>query len=48
MKNFENDAEKPARLKTRASQFTWEKAATAYIEFYKEIILNNQQPTTVN
>lgn len=38
MKNFENDAEKPTRLKAWASQFTWEKAATAYIEFYKETI----------
>ncbi|MFN0214434.1 MAG: glycosyltransferase family 4 protein [Saprospiraceae bacterium] len=41
MTNFENDLEKPKRLKAWASQFTWEKAATQYLEFYQEL-LNNQ------
>jgi glycosyltransferase involved in cell wall biosynthesis len=38
MKNFENDPEKPARMSTWAAQFSWEKAAKAYTEFYKETI----------
>ncbi len=38
MKNFENDPEKPQRMKTWAAQFTWEKAATQYIEFYQELL----------
>ena len=38
MKNFENDPEKPQRMKTWATQFTWEKAAKQYIEFYQDLL----------
>jgi glycosyltransferase involved in cell wall biosynthesis len=41
MKDFENDPAKPSRMKTWASQFTWEKAATQYIEFYQKLITHN-------
>lgn len=42
IKDFESDPEKPARMKSWAAQFTWEKAATQYLEFYKKI-LDTQQ-----
>ncbi|MFN0174512.1 MAG: glycosyltransferase family 4 protein [Saprospiraceae bacterium] len=38
MKDFENDPEKPQRMQTWAAQFTWEKAAKKYLEFYKAIL----------
>ena len=41
MKDFENDPEKPEKMKTWAAQFTWEKAAGQYIEFYQKLIEQN-------
>ncbi len=41
MKDYENDPEKPTRIKAWASQFTWEKAATQYLEFYQELLTIN-------
>lgn len=38
MKDFENDPEKPERMKTWAAQFTWEKAARQYLEFYQKLL----------
>ncbi len=38
MKDFENDPLKPQRMQTWAAQFTWEKAAKKYLEFYKAIL----------
>ncbi len=43
MKDFENDPEKSQRMQIWAAQFTWEKAAKKYLEFYKEI-LQRQAP----
>jgi len=43
MKDFENDPLKSQRMQAWAAQFTWEKAAKKYIEFYKEI-LQRQAP----
>lgn len=37
MKAFENDYEKPDRLKAHASNFSWEKAAEAYLNLYEKI-----------
>jgi len=45
-KDFENDLEKPARMQAWASQFTWEKAAKQYLEFYQELMSNEQCPMT--
>ncbi|MBC7774597.1 MAG: glycosyltransferase [Phycisphaerae bacterium] len=41
LKDFENDPEKPTRMKDWASQFTWGKAATQYLEFYQELLTIN-------
>ncbi len=41
IKDFENDPDKPARMQTWASQFTWEKAATQYLEFYQKLLTVN-------
>lgn len=41
MKDFENDPEKPARMSFWASQFTWEKAAAQYLEFYQKLLTIN-------
>ncbi|GDY00897.1 hypothetical protein LBMAG49_02260 [Planctomycetota bacterium] len=38
MKDYKNDRDKPARIKAWASQFTWEKAAAQYLEFYQEML----------
>jgi len=38
IKDFENDPDKPARMQTWASQFTWEKAAKQYIDFYQNLL----------
>ena len=41
IEDFENDPGKPKRMKTWASQFTWEKAATQYLEFYQKLLTIN-------
>ncbi|MFN0036596.1 MAG: glycosyltransferase family 4 protein [Saprospiraceae bacterium] len=41
MKDFEKDPEKPARMQAWAAQFTWEKAAGQYLEFYQKLIKPN-------
>ncbi len=41
MKQFENNPGKAQRMKSWAAQFTWEKSASQYIEFYQKV-LNNQ------
>ncbi|MDO8365547.1 MAG: glycosyltransferase family 1 protein [Saprospiraceae bacterium] len=38
LKDFNNDPDKPKRMKAWASQFTWEKAADQYIEFYQQLL----------
>ncbi|MSR38308.1 MAG: glycosyltransferase family 1 protein [Planctomycetes bacterium] len=38
MKDYKNDRDKPTRIKAWASQFTWEKAAAQYLEFYQEML----------
>jgi glycosyltransferase involved in cell wall biosynthesis len=40
---FNADPEKSTRMQTWAAQFTWEKAATQYLEFYQELITPNHQ-----
>lgn len=37
MENYSRNPEKPKRLKARANQFSWEKAAKEYLGFYREI-----------
>ncbi len=41
MEDFQNDPQKPIRMKAWAAQFTWKKAATQYLEFYKSILSPN-------
>lgn len=48
IKDFENDPDKPARMQTWASQFTWEKAATQYLEFYQKLLTVNHLPLTID
>jgi len=36
--DFENDPMKPQRMKAWAAQFTWEKAAKQYLEFYQKLL----------
>lgn len=38
IKDYETDPGKPQRMKTWATQFSWEKAARAYIEFYQALL----------
>ena len=38
IKDFENDPAKPARMIAWAAQFTWQKAAAQYIEFYQNTL----------
>jgi len=42
MKNIKTDPEKPKRLKDHASKFNWQNAAKDYLQFYQQI-LNQQQ-----
>ena len=37
MKVYENDHEKAERIQQHAAQFSWEKAARAYLELYDRI-----------
>jgi glycosyltransferase involved in cell wall biosynthesis len=38
IKNYKEDPEKPQKMKAWAAQFTWEKAATQYLEFYQKLL----------
>lgn len=38
MKDYQNDLGKPQKLKAWAAQFTWEKAAAQYLEFYQKLL----------
>lgn len=38
IKNYKEDPEKPEKMKAWAAQFTWEKAATEYLEFYRKLL----------
>ncbi len=40
---FNSDPEKSTRMQTWAAQFTWEKAATQYLEFYQQLITTSHQ-----
>ena len=46
IKDFENDPGKSIRMKAWAAQFTWEKAAAQYLEFYQKLLIVNQLPLT--
>lgn len=41
MRDFESDPGKAERLRSWAAQFTWDKAAREYIEFYQELLTHN-------
>lgn len=41
MKQFENNPGKAQRMKSWAAQFTWEKSASQYIEFYQKVLAIN-------
>jgi glycosyltransferase involved in cell wall biosynthesis len=38
MKQFENSPGKGEKLKSWAAQFTWEKSAKQYLEFYQKVL----------
>ncbi|MDX1911999.1 MAG: glycosyltransferase [Saprospiraceae bacterium] len=38
MQQFEKDPDKPARMIAWANQFSWEKAADQYLEFYQQLL----------
>ena len=38
MQAFAADVRRPAALRARAAQFTWERAAAAYLKLYRELL----------
>jgi glycosyltransferase involved in cell wall biosynthesis len=42
MKTYHNDHEKAARIKAHAAQFSWEKAASAYLKLYEQIATDRE------